>query len=254
MTNSRQAAIVNLLAENGDVTVQSLARRFGVSEMTIRRDLMLLERAGELTRTHGGAVLSKAGIIEFSFKKKERECAEEKRAIAREAAALVHPGMAVTLDTGTTTLEVARAIARVKPLTVLTSSLAIASVLHAHDPIELVLLGGTARKGNPDLTGWITEENLKRFCVDVAFIGADGVSPDGVYTTEMSIARVSQAMLAGSKHNVLVLDHRKFEQPSLVRFSSWDEIHRIITDNRVPAPTRKWLRKLGKPITFADCG
>lgn len=254
MTNPRHAAIVNLLAENGEVTVQSLARYFQVSEMTIRRDLVLLERAGELTRTHGGAVLSQAGIIEFSFKKKERECAAEKRAIAREAAALVHPGMAITLDTGTTTLEVARAITRIKPLTVLTSSLAIASVLHAHDPIELVLLGGTARKGNPDLTGWITEENLKRFSVDLAFIGADGVSPEGVFTTEMNIARVSQAMIAGSRHNVLVVDHRKFEHPSLVRFASWDEIHQVITDSRVPASTRKWLRQLGKPISFADCG
>ncbi|HOJ60713.1 MAG TPA: DeoR/GlpR family DNA-binding transcription regulator [bacterium] len=253
MTNPRHVAILDLLAENGEVTVQHLARRFAVSEMTIRRDLVMLERAGELIRTHGGALLSKAGVIEFSFKKKERECAEEKQAIAREAAALVRPGMALTLDTGTTTLEVARAITRIKPLTVLTSSLAIASVLHAHDHVELVLLGGTARKGNPDLTGWITEENLKRFCVDLAFIGADGVSPEGIYTTEMNIGRVSQAMIAGAKQIVLVVDHRKFEQKSLVRFASWEAIHRVITDSQVSAKTRKWLRKLGKPITFAAC-
>ena len=106
--------------------------------------------------------------------------------------------MTVALDTGTT-LEVSNAIAGIENLTVLTSSLAIASTLYARDTINLVLLGGKARRGSPDLAGWLTEENLKHFRVDVTMVGADGADRDGLYTNDESIARVTQAMIAGGR-------------------------------------------------------
>ena len=157
--NARHEDILKLLRERGDASVQVLAESFGVSVMTVRRDLMLLEQAGKLTRTHGGAVLSSAGIVEFAFERKGKRHAAEKRAIAREVASLVQAGMSVSLDSGTTTLEVAMAIAGIDSLTVLTSSLAIASALYASENIELVLLGGragraarTSRAGSPRRT------------------------------------------------------------------------------------------------------
>ena len=145
--NARHERIVAFLGGRGEASVQDLAEHFDVSLMTIRRDLALLERAGRLTRTHGGAVLSKPGVVEFAFVEKGERFAAEKRAIAREAARLVQPGMSVALDSGTTTLEVAKAIRSIDGITVLTSSLAIASVLYAQDNVELVLLGGTAGRG-----------------------------------------------------------------------------------------------------------
>lgn len=249
--NTRQTAILELLSTNGEVAVQVLAERFGVSVMTIRRDLIALEDSGDLTRTHGGAILSKAGVIEFAFKEKERVQAAEKKAIGREAAALIQPGMTVTLDTGTTTLETARAMADCKNLTVLTSSLAIASLLYSYVNIELVLLGGMVRKGNPDLSGWITEENLKRFRVDMAFLGADGADPNGIYTTDVSIARVSQAIVAGAKETVLLLDHSKFDKTAFVQYAEWGQIQRLITDDGMDLRPRKWLKKTSTQITFA---
>jgi len=249
--NLRRAQILDCLAVDGEVSVQALADRFGVSVMTIRRDLVLLEHEGELTRTHGGAVLSKAGVIEFAFKEKEKHYAAEKKAIASEAAVLIRPGMTITLDTGTTALELARSIVGIKNLTVLTSSLAIASALYAFDTIELVLLGGSVRKGNPDLTGWLTEENLKQFRVDLAVIGADGVDREGVYTTDMNIARVSQTMIAGAKRTVLVVDHSKFEQSNFVKFAAWNDIHFVVTDRGVPLGVRKWLNKATQNVIYA---
>ncbi len=249
--NRRQTIILERLQSSGDVSIRDLAEKLGVSEMTIRRDLSVLEREEGITRTHGGAMLSRAGIIEFAFKEKERESSQEKKAIAREAVKLIQPGMTITLDTGTTTLEVARLLSGIKSLTVLTSSLAIASVLYAHNNIELVLLGGMARKGNPDLTGWLTEENLKRFRVDWAFIGADGVDPMGVFTTDMNIARVSQAMIAGANKTVLTIDRTKFNKPAFVKFASWDQIDRLITDEGVPASVQKWIARQIKQITYA---
>ena len=255
MNNPRHAEILDVLASGGDASVQDLADRFGVSLMTIRRDLAMLENEGELTRTHGGAVRSKAGVVEFAFEERAKEHAHEKQAIGEAVAAMIRPGMAVSLDTGTTTLEVARATVRSigsrAPLTVLTSSLVIASALYAHDNIDLVLLGGTARKGSPDLTGWLTEENLKRFRVDLAVLGADGVSRDGVFTTDVNVARVSQAMAAGAAQTVLAVDHGKFEQSAFVRFASWSKFTHVVTDDQVPPPIRSWLNKAVKHVIYA---
>lgn len=250
MLNKRQSSILDILAHSGDVAVQNLAGRFCVSEMTIRRDLVLLEKQGELTRTHGGAVLSKPGVIEFAFSRKGKENAAEKQAIAKEVLNLIHPGMTVTLDTGTTTLEVAKRLTGIKPLTVLTSSLPIASTLYAYDHIELVLLGGTARKGNPDLSGWLTEENLKRFRVNLAVLGSDGLMPDGLFTTDMNVARVSQAIIQGAERIILVADHSKIGKTSFVKFAEWDAVDRLITDSKVSPAARKWLKKKMVELTY----
>ncbi len=249
--NSRQNEILDLLTAHGEVLVQDLADRFDVSVMTIRRDLALLEHEGGLTRTHGGAVLSKAGVIEFAFREQGKQCAAEKRAIAREVASLIEPGMSVTLDTGTTTLEVAKALVGMKDLRVLTSSLAIASTLYACEDIELVLLGGTARRGNPDLSGLLTEENLRRFRVDLAILGTDGSDRDGVFTTDVNVARVNQAMIAGTKQTVLAVDHSKLDKAAFVKYADWSDIDSVVTDAGTPPKVRKWLAKAVKDVTYA---
>jgi DeoR/GlpR family transcriptional regulator of sugar metabolism len=247
----RQQGILELLRNHGEVSVQDLSDHFEVAHMTIRRDLAALEGGGDLLRTHGGAILSRAAVIEFAFVEKGRQNAEAKRAIAAEVATMVRPGMSVTLDTGTTTLEVARAIAPVKDLRVLTSSLAIASTLYAHENIELILLGGTARKGSPDLSGWITEENVKRFRVDLAVLGADGVCTDGAFTTDVNIARVSQAIISGAKQVVMAVDHSKFDTAAFVKLADWSTIDSVVTDSKLAPKPRRWLMQSVKDVRFA---
>jgi len=246
--NTRQKRIIDVLTKHGEVMVQDLATQMGVTTMTIRRDLDALEHDGQLIRTHGGAVLSNAGIIEFAFKRKSEENAEEKQAIAKKVAALVQPGMALTLDTGTTVLEVAKAIAGIDDLTVLTSSLAIASALYARDNVELVLLGGKARKGSPDLTGWLTEENLKHFRVNMAVLGADGANEDGVFTSDESVARVSQAMIGCAEKAVLAADHTKFGKASFLKYASWNDFDYVVTGSRTLPGAEPWLSKSGVTI------
>jgi DeoR/GlpR family transcriptional regulator of sugar metabolism len=249
--NPRLAKVLDILSREGECSVRDLAERFDVSEMTVRRDLAQLEEEGEVVRTHGGAVRSSEGIVEFAFQRKGREMQAEKRAIARSVLELVEPKMAVTLDTGTTTLEAARLLPAKTPLTVLTSSLAIASSLYACENMDLVLLGGRARKGNPDLTGWITEENLTRFRVDLAIIGADAAGPEGAYTTDVEVARVSRAIIAGARRTVLVVDHSKFERTAFVKFADWDDIDVAATDEDAPAAARRWLSKLPCEVIYA---
>ena len=239
----RHQSILDLLTEDRAVSVQQLAAKLQVTPATIRRDFDELQAAGRLERTHGGAVLSRSGRIEFRLKRRELQMAPEKQAIARAAARLVRPGMTLSLDTGTTTLEVARAIAGLGDLRVLTSSLAVAAALHPHPGIRLVLLGGQARTDEPDLFGELTEENLKRFHVDMAIIGADRVTPDGLYASDPEVVRVSRAMLLGADRSVVVADHTKFGTPAFYRFGTWDDIDTVITDHGLPAAARQWAKK-----------
>lgn len=248
----RRSQIAGMCAAEGEVSVEDLARRFGVTPMTIRRDLAALEAGGRLVRTHGGAVLARPGIIEFQFREQGLRHAAEKRAIAARVARHIEPGMTITLDTGTTALEVAHAIAGKTPLTVLTSSLVIASALYARDGIELVLLGGTARKGSPDLSGWLTEQNLGHFRVDVAVVGADGADPDGVYTTDGAVARVSATMIANARKCILAMDHSKFERAAFVQFAKWRAFHAVVTDTAVPRHVRRWLAKTGPDVAYVQ--
>ena len=248
--NARQQDIEHLLQAGATLKVADLARRFWVSGMTIRRDLDALESAGRLARTHGGAVLSRAGVIEFAFAEAGRRHAAEKRAIAGAVAAEIRPGMTVSLDTGTTTLEVARAMAGLRNVKVLTASLAAASVLYAHADVELVLLGGTARRGSPDLTGPLTEENLGRFRVDLAVLGADALAPDGVYTTDVGVSRVCRAMAAHARRAIVAADSSKIGHTAFYRIAGWSDFHELVTDAGVPAPARKWLAKIGCRVQY----
>lgn len=250
--NVRHEQIVETVAATGEVLAQSLARQFNVSLVTIRRDLLLLEEEGRIIRTHGGAVLSKAGVVEFAYVERGGQYAPQKRAIARDLANLIKPGSTLALDNGTTTLEVAKAVVGIPGLTVLTSSLAIASVLYAHEGLETVLLGGTARKGSPDLTGWLTTENIKRFHVDYAVVGADGVTPDGAYTTAVDLARVCEAVMSAGTQAILVTDHSKIGRPSFCRYASLKQFAQIMTDEGVPVSERKWLDQIAGRVTYVS--
>jgi DeoR family fructose operon transcriptional repressor len=239
--NARQQYIIEVLHSQREVSVQALSTHLHVSPLTIRRDLELLERDGALTRTHGGAVLSKASVIEFAFLDRAQDRSMEKLVIAQYLASVVQPGMTIVLDTGTTTLEVARAIAGISRLRVLTSSLAIASVLYAYENIDLVLLGGSVRHRNPDLSGPLTEENLKQFQTELAILGADAVCPEGLYTSDLGIARISQAMMACARERWLVIDSSKFNRRSFVKFADWSVITHLVTDEGVRNTDREWL-------------
>ena len=241
--NARQAEILDRLKRHGEVSVRALARRFAVTAMTIRRDLDGLDAEGRLVRTHGGAIRSRAGIVEFAIAEKSRRRAAEKRAIGRAVAAMLRPGATLLLDTGTTTLEVARALAATEGLTVLTTSLAIAAALYPCENIDLVLLGGTMRKNSPDLSGFLTEENLRRFQVHWAVLGADAASKAGVYTTDLAVARCCAAMLACAKRKVLALDSSKFAARALFRYAQWRAFDAVVTDAGAPAAVKRWLRR-----------
>jgi len=246
----RRERIVSALADGETWTVNELAKKFDITGITIRRDLAELEREGKIVRTHGGAVIAKPSVVEFEFSERAQSRTREKRAIAQEAAKLIEPKMTVTIDTGTTTLEVAKALVGVEKLTVLTSSLAVASTLYRNGGVKLVLLGGIVRKDSPDMYGDVTVDNLRRFRVNLAILGADAITEQGFFALDPNVASVSRAMADQAIEKVVVADSSKFLAAAFARFAPWEEIDILVTDDEVPRSARRWLNTRAKRVIY----
>ena len=206
LAEGRRQELVRILRREGEVSTSEMAERFGVSEMTVRRYLHDLEEDGLAIRQYGGAVAARRVTFEFAFDERHRHNLEAKQRIGAEAAGRVEKDQTLFMDTGTTTLEVARALVR-RNLTcrVVTSSLMIASALWGRPDIELMLLGGRVREGSPDLVGAGTEMMLERLSADVAFLGSDGLDPErGRLADVMSAARPAERMGHNTRRGIIV--------------------------------------------------
>src|SRR5664279_5339992 len=173
----RLGLILERLNRESSVTVENLAVQLEVSQASVRRDLQLLESQQLLTRTHGGAVAS--GVLyELPMRYRGGQRHEEKRAIARCAVGLLAADVSsVGLNGGSTTTEVARALASHSGLRVVTNALNIAAELAVRSNIELVVCGGSARAESYELVGPLAELTLSNINLDIAVIGVDGVHP-----------------------------------------------------------------------------
>lgn len=248
----RRQRLVQMLEQQGERGVEELAATFGVSGMTIRRDLQELAGEGRVIRTHGGAVPAPRISFEFRFLERAAERAGAKAAIAQAAAELVQPGQSVLLDSGTTTLAIARRLRQVARLTVVTTSLPIASELFGLDNIELILLGGTLRKDAPDLTGSITQQNLGLLHTDLAFIGADAVGTDGaLYTASTDLGQILKQMAACAQAVYAVVDSGKIGQQGLMRFAHLRDWQGLICDEDLAPESSQCLRDAGVSLVLA---
>jgi|LSQX01.2.fsa_nt_gb DeoR/GlpR family transcriptional regulator of sugar metabolism len=249
--NPRQSEIVELLESGHRVSVGELAQRFGVSNMTIRRDLSHLEEQGLVVRTHGGGVAT--GSLRFLHALlSRREASPLKTAIGRRAARLIEPGQTIMVDTGTTALEVARRVPPDTSITVVTSSLLVAEELFG-GPAKVLLLGGLLGSELPSVYGPLTESTLAGLQVDLLFMGCDGAdSREGFYTADVHLSSLEQAMIRSAQRVVLVTESEKFRQRALVRTAPPEAIHTLVTDRGLSAEDEANLAEAGVRIMF--CG
>ena len=249
---ARQKKIVDLITEHGDGSISDFSKRFGVSEMTIRRDLDQLAEQGRVIRTHGGATLAGQVSFEFRFLQRQKQHQGDKESIARRAAKLVHDGQSVMLDSGTTTLAIARALRSKKDLTVITTSLPIASELQYQPDIRVLLLGGYLRSGAPDLEGALTESNLEQLRADIAFLGADGIDRKGMaYNNSLSVGRMLTKMATSSADVYVVADRGKLGRTALTRYGNIAQWSGLITPRSADKSTLAALRRNGVQILSA---
>lgn len=242
----RKTEILQLVKTGNPVMVTSLSQRFGVSESTVRRDLQELEDNGLIQRTHGGAISVQTGF-ELSFQEKGIRFLAEKQQIASMAASLVKDGETVLLDSGTTTLEIAKLL-RTKTITIATNSMEIAQVFSDDAHVETLLLGGTLRKNTRSLVGYITNDALRRMNFDKVFLAANGIDAEiGITTPNLSEAETKRYMLHSGKEKILVADHSKIGQRSLCQICGLEELDLLITDPGIDAND---ARQLGTLVTI----
>ena len=240
----RQETILELLRENSQITVSELAGDFNISEVTIRRDINSLAKTGKILRTYGGAVSNEKVAYEFSFREKLNKNIKDKEKIGNLAASLVKEGETVLMDTGTTTLQVARSLCLKKKITVITNSLPIVSVLGGNPEIKVILLGGELQLEGSYLFGPTTEKELQNIYVDKCFIGTDGIDlKKGFFTTDFKLAHLAGLMMNAAKEVIIIADHTKFNRKSFVFFGKLRKVEFVVTDKGID---KKILRRLEK--------
>jgi DeoR family transcriptional regulator, aga operon transcriptional repressor len=249
----RLGVILQELNEKGSVGVAGLTERLQVSEASVRRDLHMLETQHLLTRTHGGAVAS--GVLyELPMRYRGGQNHDAKRAIALAATSLLGADVtSVALNGGTTTTEVARALATRTRLRVVTNALNIASELAVRSNIELVVCGGSARSESYELVGPLAELTLSNINVDVAVIGVDGVHPAAGFTTHHEVeAHTNRALVRAAERIIVVTDSTKIGRRGFARICDIALASDIVTDSRAAAQDVAELRRLGPEIHVID--
>lgn len=243
----RLSAILDRVADSGNVDVVQLAESLGVSGATVRRDLQSLSASGLLVRTHGGAVANDVGD-ELPVRMKAARRQGEKRRIGRAAAALIPEGAVVGMSGGSTALELARELRTRRGITVVTNALDIAVELAGHTGIRLVVIGGIVRH-SLELVGPAAESMLSNYHLDVAFIGVDGLTvEDGCTTYDEMEAQTDLAFLRRARHNVVIADSSKIGKVTFARIAALAEVGEVVTDRGADPAQLEALRAAGVTV------
>ncbi len=228
-----------MVRANGAVSLRELARVVQTSEVTVRRDVRALEADGLLDRRHGGAVLPGGLARESGFPQKTHLATAEKSAIADVAASLVEEGEAIVVGAGTTTQELARRLARVPGLTVVTNSLLVAQALAHASRVEVVMTGGTLRGSNYALVGSGAEQSLHGLRVSRAFVSGAGLTAErGLSTPNMLSASVDRALVGAASEVVVLADHGKLGTDTMFQTVAPELITHLVTDDPPPEAER----------------
>ncbi|CAM01441.1 DeoR family transcriptional regulator [Saccharopolyspora erythraea NRRL 2338] len=241
----RSRAIIERLRAAERVTVAELAEETASSEMTIRRDLDLLAEQGVLRRVRGGAVSLLLRGEATPFAVRERESAEAKRRIAAEAGDLLTDGESVVLDSGTTTLELARVLAH-RRLTVIPLDLHSTNALSTGPGVRLLMPGGQTQPGELSFVGHLTETSLRALRTDTAVIGVCGLSVrHGLTAHDLAEVPVKQAAIASARRTIAVCDGTKFGRTGLGHVCDVTALDVVITDRSAPADSIAELEASG---------
>ncbi|MGW7437681.1 DeoR/GlpR family DNA-binding transcription regulator [Streptomyces sp. NPDC054849] len=251
----RWQALLDLLVERGELEVEPAAEALGVSAATIRRDLDQLAEQQLLVRTRGGAVLHGVSY-ELPLRYRTSRRAAEKRRISEAVAALVSPGEVIGLTGGTTTTEVARALAgradlaQGSPaLTVVTNALNIAGELVIRPQFKIVLTGGVARPQSFELTGPLAEQVLGQLAVDTAVLGVDGFDPaDGAATRHEDEASVNRLLCERARRVVIAADSSKLGVRAFARICATSSVDVLVTDTGLTAEVAREFAAAGVEV------
>jgi DeoR family fructose operon transcriptional repressor len=256
-TQLRREAILLQLEREQQLSVTELSTEFGISAVSVRRDLEELERLGALRRVHGGAqAISRPGQL-TPIQARLQQQIPVKRALGRAAAALIRPGQSIFLDSGSTVIETARQIPvpllETGGLTVVTRSLLIAELFRPWRQTRLIVLGGVYAHDFDDFVGVAVEQSLAGLHVQTLFLGTDGITVErGLTTDNVMEAGLYRPMLSCAERVVVVVDSTKIGKEQVQATLPLSDVHTVVTDERAPQTFLRALRDLGcEVITVA---
>jgi len=238
----RERIILDRLSEDGSVSVGVLARDLGLSEVTIRGDLNVLQKKGWINRKRGGA----APAIHQDVLERQRIYPEQKNAIARAAADLVRDGDVIMIEAGTTTALIARYLAGKRDIHIVTNSTLVFSYARMYPNLQITMIGGEFRRATESLVGPIALETIGRLNVRLAFVGTDGFTLErGMTTHLMEGAEIVKAMKAHAQTTVLAADSSKYGKIGFSSVLPLSAMDLILTDWELDDHAERELREAG---------
>jgi DeoR/GlpR family transcriptional regulator of sugar metabolism len=239
--DSRRRALADHVLSAGSVSAADLAEQFGVSLMTIHRDLDELERQGIVRKYRGGVTAQPSGVFESNVAYRMKSMQRAKDAIAAHVVSMVEPGMAVMLDDSTTALALARQLVGITPLTVVTNFLEAINLLARERDIRLMALGGDHDPLHDSFLGMSCVDAIESLRVDLCFVSTSAVSGGFAYHQEQHIVSVKRAMLDAAARSVLLVDHTKLGRVALHRVAPLSVFDRVVVDDGASAEALREL-------------
>ena len=252
-TPERQKQILSLLSKQGRLSVAEIVEQFSISEATARRDLETLTSQGKVQRVHGGVIAVDQAPPELPILQRESEQANEKAAIGRAAADLIHDGETVFLGSGTTVLEAARHLRERRNLTVVTNSLPVLNALAGLKEVTVVSLGGELRDSELSFIGHITEQALAELRVDKVLIGTRGLSLEhGLTNDYLPETMTDRAILKIGREVIVAADHTKVNRVSTALLAPLTSMNTFVTDTGADKAFLQALKKLDIRVVIAE--
>lgn len=247
----RIAAILSALEERGSCTIADLAERFAVSEETIRRDVRQLEGSAQVVKVHGGVTLP-GPRLEAPYRRRLREEVEAKRAIAREVAGLVADNSSVFIDSGSTAYWVARELASLRGLTVVTNSLEVASEMLGNAGQRVFLAGGAMNVDYRAAFDADAIDYVRRFVPDVAVLSIGAIDAErGFLDFDPDEAAFKRAVLDRARRLVVAADATKFVRQGSLHVATFAQVDDLVTDREPPAAVRRAAQEGGTQVRLA---
>ncbi len=252
-SEARSSRLLEMLQLNRRLDVRTVSESLGISEATVRRLFARLDSEGKVIRTHGGVRLAPHLGTDYSYFMSAAHRNREKTLIGRAAADLVTTGDRLYLDSGTTVLKLAEALASrlqaglVADVVVLTNSLVLVDALARW--CKVILVGGEVRTERRDLCGPISEDTLNQFHVTRAFLGADAIHlANGFMTTDERTAMLNRIVLRGAGSAYVLADAEKFNRDSFISYANLDSVDRVLTDASIAEPVLQEFRTAGAAV------
>lgn len=251
-SRDRQRAMAQFVVAHGTVLITELATRFGVTSMTVRRDLDELGSIGILRRTHGRATAISSSLFEASSEYRIDENRLEKLAVAKAASSYVKPGQAVFLDDSTTSIFVAQEIKALAPLTVITNFDAIAQLVKKESGITLNLIGGQYQPWCDAYQGGQTLDSIKRMRADVFIMSTAAIVDNVCFHQALETGLIKSAMFESSSTRILCVDHTKFQRRALHMMAPLTDFDMVIVDSGTPSSVLQELKQHGVNVEVAQ--